>query len=96
MDDPHRHNRPFGPYGRSEATESDRLEDLIAILDRSLISLVAQDATPRSDLVAQLETAKLVLQAELNGHFQRAARQLGDWTNAILPKGGDECLRKEK
>lgn len=89
MDDPHRHNRSFGPYGRSEATDSDRLEDLIAILDRSLIASVAQDAASQSDLVSQLETAKLVLQVELKGHFQRAARQLGDWTNAIQQKGGD-------
>lgn len=95
MDDPHRHNRPFGPYDRSEASESDRLEDFIAILNRSLMSSLAKDAASQSDLVAQLETAKLVLQAELNGHFQRAARQLGDWTDAMQPEGGDECLRKE-
>lgn len=96
MDYPHRHNRPSGLYGRSEATASDRLEDLIAILDRSLISIAAQDARFQSGLVSQLETAKQVLQVELKGLFQRAASELGDWTGTVQPQGGDECLRKGK
>ena len=68
--------------------DPDRLEDLIAIIDRALLSSGADDATFESDHPSQLKAAKRVLQDELKGHFQRAEGQLGNWTDTIQPKGG--------